>query len=180
MWAEIFQRGHLKEMLLPVPSIEQNLMLQRARLFRVQKLLSCTQKSKTSQPTRWKLKVKTCYSKSSNRLWKLIEMNLKLLLFKMNNWKGNSFAKRYRFAVVDLDRSKSYPANYVCILPLDIYNDTRNPSAFSQIFGDKSVGTAQQLLAEALEATTDTETICDLWWGRYPEKPNSCYAMPSL
>ncbi len=85
-------------------------------------------------------------------------MNLKLLLFEMNNWKGNSFSKRYRFAVVDLDRSKSYPANYVCMLPADIWNDTRNPSAFSKIFGDKSTVIAKQLLAEALEVTTDTET----------------------
>ena len=76
----------------------------------------------------------------------------------MNNWKGNFFAKRYRFAVVDLDRSKSYPANYVCMLPINIWNDTRNASAFSKIFGDKSLGLAKQLLAETLEVATDPET----------------------
>lgn len=85
-------------------------------------------------------------------------MNLKLLLFEMNNVKWNAFAKRYRIAVIDVDISKSYPANYICMLPVDFWNDSRNPSIFSKIFEDKSTEIAKQLLTDALEVTTDVET----------------------
>ena len=45
-------KGTLEGNVVTCPSIEQNLMSQLVRLSRVQKLLLCTQKSKTSLPTR--------------------------------------------------------------------------------------------------------------------------------
>jgi hypothetical protein len=92
----------------------------------------------------------------------MIKMNIKLLLFTMESVKWNSFAKRYRFAVVDLGRSKSYPENYVCMLPADIGKDPRNPSSFAKIFGDRSTSITKQLLVEILEVTTDTEAKAEI------------------
>ena len=89
-------------------------------------------------------------------------MNAKLLIFKINGTHGNSLAKRFRFAVIDLDRSKNYPVNYVCMLPVQINPRGKKPSTFSTIFGDRSLNIATQLLASAFETFTDAEVKAEI------------------
>ena len=61
-----------------------------------------------------------------------------------------SGGRLFSFAVVDLDRSKSYPLNFVCMLPVNI--GTKAGSAFQTIFGDRSIEQAKALLTAALES----------------------------
>lgn len=89
-------------------------------------------------------------------------MNIKLQSFKINSARGNSLTERFRFAVVDLDKSRNYPENYVCMLPLDIGGNGRYSSVFLKIFGDKSLSLAMQLLKGLLETTTDGEVKVEI------------------
>jgi hypothetical protein len=70
--------------------------------------------------------------------------------------------KRFRFAVVDLDRSKSYPSNFVCMLPMQISGKTRMESTFMKAFGDKSIEQARALLAKALVTEGDAEVKAEI------------------
>ena len=70
--------------------------------------------------------------------------------------------KRFRFAVVDLDKSKSYPSNFVCMLPTQISGKTRMESIFMQVFGDKSLKQARTLLAEGLKAEEEPEVKAEI------------------
>jgi hypothetical protein len=62
-----------------------------------------------------------------------------------------------RFAVVDLNKSKSYPENFVSMLPMRIDSDGKLPNAFTKFFGNKSLETAQRLLTDALKNEGDSE-----------------------
>ena len=64
---------------------------------------------------------------------------------------------RYRFAVVDLDKAKKYPLNFVCILPSQLNHEGKGLSVFVKVFGDKSIEVAQKLLLDALEHERDAE-----------------------
>lgn len=68
-----------------------------------------------------------------------------------------SSGKSFRFAVVDLDKAKDYPLNYVCMLPLQVVSDRKGHSSFVKIFGDKSVEVARKLLAEALKREDEVD-----------------------
>ena len=68
----------------------------------------------------------------------------------------------YRFAVVDLDKAKRYPLNFVCMLPTKIDADGKSQSVFLQIFGDKSVEQARALLTGALEVESDSEVKAEI------------------
>jgi hypothetical protein len=63
----------------------------------------------------------------------------------------------YRFAVVDLDKAKRYPLNFVCMLPMQLCAYHKSESAFVRVFGDRSPKVAKQLLLEALEPEHDAE-----------------------
>jgi hypothetical protein len=63
----------------------------------------------------------------------------------------------FRFAVVDLDKAKSYPLNFVCMLPAKINPNVKSNSVFLQVFGDKSMEQAKALLTEALATEEDSE-----------------------
>jgi len=45
-------------------------------------------------------------------------MRAGLLLCKYNDAEDYSVGRRFRFAVVDLDKGKNYPLNFVCMLPM--------------------------------------------------------------
>src|SRR3989304_7311899 len=89
-------------------------------------------------------------------------MKLSLLVCRIDNVKDYSVSKRFRFAVVDLDKSKSYPSNFVCMLPMKIDADGKSQSVFLQIFGDKSVEQARALLTGALETESDSEVKAEI------------------
>jgi hypothetical protein len=68
-----------------------------------------------------------------------------------------SGGKRFLFAVVDLDRAKDYPLNFVCMLPLRVGSGGKEPNTFMRVFGDKSLEMAKKLLVDALEAEDDSD-----------------------
>ena len=62
-----------------------------------------------------------------------------------------------QLVVVDLDRSKHYPLNFVCVLPRYLRLLEKRSSNFAKIFGEKSVITAKKLLADAKRKEDDPE-----------------------
>ena len=62
-----------------------------------------------------------------------------------------------RFAVIDLEKSKKYPANYVCMLPQQPRADGKAHNVFSDLFGGESLELAKRLLTKALKAESDSE-----------------------
>ena len=89
-------------------------------------------------------------------------MKLSLYVCRFDNAKDYSLGKRFRFAVVDLDKSKSYPSNFVCMLPTQISGKTRLESIFMQVFGDRSIEQAKALLAKALQTEEDAEVKAEI------------------
>ena len=68
-----------------------------------------------------------------------------------------NLGKHFRFAVVDLDKSRDYPANFVCILPVVVSNDGKSQTAFFKIFGNKSLEQAKLLLTRAFKNESEYE-----------------------
>jgi hypothetical protein len=91
----------------------------------------------------------------------LVRMKLSLLLFRNDN-EGYSLGWRFRFAVVDSDISKSYPANFVCMLPTQINGKARMESIFMKVFGDKSTEQAKALLNKALKTEEELEVKAEI------------------
>ncbi len=92
----------------------------------------------------------------------LICMRVGLHLYKNDDAEDYSVGRRFRFAVVDLDKARNYPLNFVCMLPTKINADSKSQSAFLQVFGDKSVEQARALLTEALETVDDSEVKAEI------------------
>jgi hypothetical protein len=89
-------------------------------------------------------------------------MKLSLLVCRIETEEDYSVTKRFRFAVVDLDKSKSYPSNFVCMLPTQISGKTRLESIFMQVFGDKSIEQARALLTGALKTEEEPEVKAEI------------------
>ena len=89
-------------------------------------------------------------------------MKLSLLVCRIETEEDYSVTKRFRFAVVDLDKSKSYPSNFVCMLPMQISGKTRLESIFMKEFGDKSLEQARALLNKALETEEEPEVKAEI------------------
>jgi hypothetical protein len=81
----------------------------------------------------------------------IIDLTFNLMIFEGDYGRGYHSMNHLRFAVVDLNKSKSYPANFVSILPLRIDSAGKIPSAFTKFFGNKSLQTAQRLLTASLK-----------------------------
>jgi hypothetical protein len=89
-------------------------------------------------------------------------MNLRLKIFK-TNFKGDYNTGRHiRFAVVDMDKSKEYPANYVCLLPANPRANGKVHSTFSRLFENDSLELAKTLLAKASITESDLETKAEI------------------
>jgi hypothetical protein len=73
-----------------------------------------------------------------------------------------SLGRRFRFAVVDLDKGKDYPMNFVCMLPLQLAHKGKGSSVFVNVFGDRSLEVAKGLLLDALEIESDAEVRAEL------------------
>jgi hypothetical protein len=67
-----------------------------------------------------------------------------------------------RFAVIDLEKSKKYPANYVCMLPQQPKANGKAHNVFSELFGDDSLELAKRLLTKALKAESDSEIKAEI------------------
>lgn len=84
-------------------------------------------------------------------------MNAKLYIFKRDDIRDYSMRNHIHFAVVDMDRSKEYPLNFVCVLPQQMSVMVKQSSAFAKIFGDQSLQVAKKLLTDAMENEDDSE-----------------------
>ena len=92
----------------------------------------------------------------------VIRMRVGLLICRYDEAEDYSLGRRFRFAVVDLDKGKNYPLNFVCMLPTNININGKSQSVFLQIFGDKSLEQAKTLLTEALETESDSEVKAEI------------------
>ena len=89
-------------------------------------------------------------------------MNFKLRIFRRDYTNNLSSWNHLRFVVVDLNKSKSYPENFVSMLPMRIDSDEKLPSVFTKFFGNESLATARGLLTEALKTEDDTEIKAEI------------------
>ncbi len=74
----------------------------------------------------------------------------------------NAWSRRYRFAVIDPNKLKGYPANFVCVLPKKIVDPGKPMSEFGKIFGVKSSEFAIELLKDALKQEKDEKVKTEL------------------
>jgi hypothetical protein len=101
-------------------------------------------------------KVSTC---SWYKLGRLIggglgKVNLKLYAIKKGNQNLDSCI---RLVVVDLDKGKHYPLNFVCVLPRYLRLLEKRSSNFAKIFGGKSIHVAKNLLVAAKDQEENPE-----------------------
>ena len=89
-------------------------------------------------------------------------MRVGLLLCKHDDAKNYSFGRRFRFAVVDLDKGKNYPLNFICMLPTQLKPTGKGFNIFVKVFGDKSIEQARALLTGALETEDDSEVKAEI------------------
>jgi hypothetical protein len=81
------------------------------------------------------------------------KVNLKLYAIK----NGAQQLDRIQLVVVDLDKSKRYPLNFVCVLPRYFRILEKRSSKFAKLFGEKSLSTAKKLLIDARSNEDDPE-----------------------
>jgi hypothetical protein len=82
-------------------------------------------------------------------------MNPQLCILKIKPTKDYAAKKIIRFAIVDQDRDKVYPANFVCILPQHMSVANVDSSVFSKTFKEKRIEVAKKLLTDALQKEND-------------------------
>jgi hypothetical protein len=87
-------------------------------------------------------------------------MDCRLQVFKRAP--EDSLTNTYRFAVLDFSRSKTYPANFVCMLPVKIDQGKAAGNVFGGLYGDKSVDFAIELLTKALKSESDMEVKMEI------------------
>ncbi len=80
-------------------------------------------------------------------------MNLKLYAIKNPSQQTN----RIQLVVVDLDKNKRYPLNFVCVLPRYFRILEKRSSKFAKLFGEKSLALAKKLLVDAWRREDDPE-----------------------
>ena len=89
-------------------------------------------------------------------------MTFDLIIFKGEYDRGYHAWNHLRFAVVDLNRSKDYPANFVSMLPMRIDSNGKIPSAFTKLFGNKSSKIARGLLTASLKKEHGSEIKAEI------------------
>ena len=82
-------------------------------------------------------------------------MRAKLHVAINDNAPDYAAGKRFRFAVIDLDKAKSYPVNFVCLLPTRLGSNESKASKFVEVFRDRSSEMAKGLLTDALKREDD-------------------------
>ena len=89
-------------------------------------------------------------------------MKFKLQIFTQDEIEGNYLGMRYRFAVIDSDKSKCYPSNFICMLPSQMSVDQKKNSIFSKLFGEKCEEQAKTLLTHALVSENNSEVKTEI------------------
>ena len=62
-----------------------------------------------------------------------------------------------KFAVVNLNNSKEYPLNFLCVLPRNINPNAKMLNKFQEKFGSQSQEIAKNLLEQELKTTEDQD-----------------------
>lgn len=89
-------------------------------------------------------------------------MNPQLYIFKKHELERSNSKKRIYFVVVNTDKAKEYPANFVCVLPTQ-KNSIENPvTTFSRAFGKDSLALAKKLLKGAFDDEDDPEIRAEI------------------
>ena len=78
-------------------------------------------------------------------------MKARLHITQRDNVADYSVGRRFRFAVIDLDKGNQFPLNFVCMLPLRVGSPETRSSKFSELFGAESLTVAKKLLRNALK-----------------------------
>ena len=92
-----------------------------------------------------------------------VDMRLQVFEYYPESNNENYLRKSFRFVVVDLSKAKSYPQNFVCILPINLgVGDGKSDSAFVRVFKDKSLEQAKALLKAAWEREDDSEIKAEI------------------
>lgn len=89
-------------------------------------------------------------------------MRLKLHISICNNAVDYSRGRRFRFAVVDLDRAEDYPMNFVCMLPMQVNPKGKGPNIFTKTFGNESSKIAKKLLNDALKVENNFDVKTEI------------------
>jgi len=84
------------------------------------------------------------------------------LLKKRNGRTEYSMKTEVQVVVVDLDKSKQYPLNFVCILPQTTTSLGKPSNIFSKVFGTSSLEVATKLLHNALKREKDGDVRKEL------------------
>jgi hypothetical protein len=82
-------------------------------------------------------------------------MDPQLFILRGKTTKDYTPKKIIRFAIVDQDENKRYPANFICILPQHMNSATADSSVFAKTFKEKRLDLAKKLLTDALEKEDD-------------------------
>ncbi len=80
-----------------------------------------------------------------------------LLLKKYSGRSEYSKKTEVQVVVVDLDKSKQYPLNFVCILPQATTSLGKSSHIFGKVFGESSLEVASKLLHKALKKEKDED-----------------------
>jgi len=81
-----------------------------------------------------------------------------LYLFKKENGRSEySMKTEVQVVVVDLDKSKKYPQNFVCILPQTAISRGKTSNIFNKVFEPNSLEVAKKLLHRALKSEQDDD-----------------------
>ena len=89
-------------------------------------------------------------------------MTFELRIFRGDYGRRRLAHSHLRFAVFDSNKSKSYPSNFVSLLPMRIDSDGKFPSVFSKFFGTKSLETARGLLTVSLKKEHGSEIKAEI------------------
>ncbi len=85
-------------------------------------------------------------------------MRPSLYMLKRHNGRTEySMKTEVQVVVVDLDKSKQYPLNFVCILPQSTASLGKPSSIFGRVFGASSLEVANRLLYRALKREKDAD-----------------------
>lgn len=87
-------------------------------------------------------------------------MDFRLQAFKRDPMEGKT-SGTIRFAVINSDKTKSYPSNFVCMLPLKMQKG-KIENVFGDTFGDKGLDIALELLKDALKRENDFEVKTEI------------------
>ena len=84
-------------------------------------------------------------------------MKLKLKVSKKQVNRASRLEETIVFAVIDLNKSGTYPANFVCMLPKELKSRSGTHCTFMRTFGDEALTLAKRLLTEALKREHDAQ-----------------------